>query len=79
MGRDRRRGREESSVSSDRQEMLDTVCRIAVAAGETILKVYAEEFDVRHKTDKTPVTEADLAAERIIDGPPMSMFSTASS
>ena len=53
-------------MSIDRQEMLDIVCGIAVVAGEAILKVYAEEFDVRHKTDKTPVTEADLAAEKII-------------
>jgi 3'-phosphoadenosine 5'-phosphosulfate (PAPS) 3'-phosphatase len=53
-------------VSTDRQKMLEIVCRIAVVAGEAILKVYADEFDVRHKTDKTPVTEADLAAEKII-------------
>ena len=39
MGRHSRRGGEESSVSIDRQEMLDTVCRIAVVAGEAILKV----------------------------------------
>ena len=51
---------------TDRQEMLDIVCRTAVVAGEAILKIYSQEFDVRHKTDKTPVTEADLAAERII-------------
>ena len=36
------------SMSIDRREMLDIVCRAAVAAGEAILKVYAEEFDVRH-------------------------------
>ena len=53
-------------MSIDRQEMLDIACRAAIAAGEAILRVYAEGFDVRHKTDKTPVTEADLAAERII-------------
>jgi 3'(2'), 5'-bisphosphate nucleotidase len=53
-------------MTTDRQEMLDIVCRTAVDAGEAILKVYAEEFDVRHKADKTLVTEADLAAERII-------------
>jgi 3'(2'), 5'-bisphosphate nucleotidase len=74
VGRDPRRGREEGGVSGDRQEMLETVYRIAVAAGEAILKVYAEEFDVRHKTDKTPVTEADLAAERIIVDRLMSAF-----
>jgi len=61
-------------MSTDRQEMLDTVCRIAVVAGEAILKVYSQEFDVRHKTDKTPVTEADLAAERIIVERLMSAF-----
>jgi 3'(2'), 5'-bisphosphate nucleotidase len=66
VGRHRLRGREESGVSTDRQKMLEIVCRIAVVAGEAILKVYADEFDVRHKTDKTPVTEADLAAEKII-------------
>ena len=53
-------------MSTDRREMLEIVCRAAVVAGEAILKVYAEEFDVSHKSDKTPVTEADVAAERII-------------
>src|ERR1700740_3283912 len=61
-------------MSTGRQEMLDTVRRIAVEAGQAILKVYAEEFDVRHKTDKTPVTEADLLAERIIVDRLMSAF-----
>ena len=61
-------------MSTDRREMLDIVCRTAVVAGEAILKIYAEEFDVRHKTDKTPVTEADLAAERIIVDRLMSAF-----
>ena len=74
MGRHPRRGREEGGVSNDRREMLDIVCRTAAVAGEAILKVYAEEFDVRHKTDKTPVTEADLAAERIIVDRLMSAF-----
>jgi 3'(2'), 5'-bisphosphate nucleotidase len=53
-------------MSIDRHEMLEIVRGAAVSAGEAILKVYAEEFDVRHKADKTLVTEADLAAERII-------------
>jgi len=74
VGRHPRRGREEGGVSNDRREMLDIVCRTAAVAGEAILKVYAEEFDVRHKTDKTPVTEADLAAERIIVDRLMSAF-----
>ena len=48
--------------------MLDIVCRTALAGGEAIIEVYAEEFDVRQKLDKTPVTEADLAGERVLDG-----------
>ena len=74
MGSDPRRRAAGSGMSTDRREMLDIVCRAAVDAGEAILKVYAEEFDVRHKTDKTPVTEADLAAERIIVDRLMSAF-----
>jgi len=31
-----------------------------------VMRVYAEPFDVTHKDDKTPVTEADLASERVI-------------
>jgi 3'(2'), 5'-bisphosphate nucleotidase len=47
-------------------KLLDTAIRAALAAGEAILKVYAEPFEVMQKEDKTPVTEADLAAERVI-------------
>ncbi|HWB49417.1 MAG TPA: 3'(2'),5'-bisphosphate nucleotidase CysQ [Stellaceae bacterium] len=46
--------------------LLDTALAAALAAGEAILKVYAEPFDVIQKDDNTPVTEADLASERII-------------
>ncbi len=48
------------------QELLETARRAAFAAGEAIMRIYASPFDVRQKEDKTPVTEADLAAERII-------------
>ena len=47
-------------------DLLDTARQAALAAGEAIMRVYAQDFDVRQKLDKTPVTEADLAAERII-------------
>jgi 3'(2'), 5'-bisphosphate nucleotidase len=46
--------------------LLDTAIRAALAAGDAILKVYAEPFVVVQKSDQTPVTEADLAAERVI-------------
>jgi len=46
--------------------LLDTAIRAALAAGDEILKVYAEPFEVVQKSDQTPVTEADLASERVI-------------
>jgi 3'(2'), 5'-bisphosphate nucleotidase len=53
-------------MSENRSDLLATARRAALAAGEAIMAVYAQDFDVRQKLDKTPVTEADLAAERII-------------
>jgi 3'(2'), 5'-bisphosphate nucleotidase len=53
-------------MSGSEDRMLDIARRAAFAAGEAIMAVYAEDFDVRQKLDKTPVTEADLAAERVI-------------
>ena len=55
-------------MTASRERMLDIARRAALAAGEAILKVYATPFDVQQKTDNTPVTEADLASERIIIG-----------
>jgi 3'(2'), 5'-bisphosphate nucleotidase len=46
--------------------LLEIAIKAALAAGEAILKVYAEPFEVIQKSDQTPVTEADLAAERVI-------------
>jgi 3'(2'), 5'-bisphosphate nucleotidase len=46
--------------------LLDVAIHAALAAGEEILKIYAEPFEVVQKSDQTPVTEADLAAERVI-------------
>jgi 3'(2'), 5'-bisphosphate nucleotidase len=53
-------------MTATREHLLETARRAALLAGEAILKVYATPFDVQQKTDKTPVTEADLASERII-------------
>ncbi|MCL4160752.1 UNVERIFIED_CONTAM: hypothetical protein GTU68_024212, partial [Idotea baltica] len=39
---------------------------LAIRAGEDILKVYCEPFEVLSKTDGSPVTKADAAAEKII-------------
>jgi 3'(2'), 5'-bisphosphate nucleotidase len=45
---------------------LPTVIDIAVAAGRDILRIYGAEFDVTLKRDRSPLTEADLAAQRTI-------------
>ncbi len=39
---------------------------LARSAGERILEVYAGECEVSYKTDRTPVTTADIAAHEII-------------
>lgn len=46
--------------------LLEAVKDIAARAGERILEIYDSEFAVQHKDDKTPLTEADLAAHRTI-------------
>ena len=53
-------------MSPARAALLDVARRAALAAGEAIMRIYAQDFDIREKTDRTPVTAADLAAERII-------------
>ncbi len=48
------------------QHLLPTLTDIAAAAGAAILKVYGADFGVQRKEDASPLTEADLAAHRII-------------
>jgi len=47
-------------------QYLDDVQQLARLAGETILDIYQTDFIVKTKSDKTPVTEADFAANKII-------------
>lgn len=47
-------------------EQLEQLCRIAEAAGEQIMAVYAGEFETWTKSDDSPLTEADLRADRVI-------------
>src|SRR5215472_12351313 len=63
MARDARRRSKEGSMIDP---ILNVAIKAALAAGEEIMRVYAEPFDVVQKSDQTPVTEADLAAERVI-------------
>jgi len=46
--------------------LVGDVAAIARRAGEAILAVYAGDFAVAHKEDRSPLTAADLAAHRII-------------
>ncbi|WP_350359594.1 3'(2'),5'-bisphosphate nucleotidase CysQ [Vreelandella sp. SM1641] len=48
------------------QTLLNDVEQIARNAGSAIMKVYAREFSVEEKEDKSPLTEADKAAHEII-------------
>lgn len=51
---------------ADPGALLDAVLGIAHEAGRRILKIYETEFAVEHKDDRTPLTEADLAAHNTI-------------
>jgi len=48
------------------ESLLEPLAEVSYEAGRAILAIYATEFDVRHKVDRSPVTDADLQAERII-------------
>lgn len=50
----------------DPHRLLLDVVGLAREAGRAILGVYAQAFAVREKADTSPLTEADLAAERIL-------------
>lgn len=47
-------------------ELREAVIGIACAAGDAILQVYAQGFEVEHKADASPLTQADLASHRVI-------------
>ncbi len=46
--------------------LTETVVEIARDAGARILEVYQTDFEVERKDDKSPLTEADLAAHNVI-------------
>ncbi|TNE39275.1 MAG: 3'(2'),5'-bisphosphate nucleotidase [Alphaproteobacteria bacterium] len=53
-------------MTLDRPILIRAITTLARGAGDAILKIYNQDFDVRTKTDASPVTEADELAERII-------------
>ena len=52
-----------SRITADLHEAVIAIARDASAA---IMQVYAEDFDVEHKADNSPLTRADPAAHHII-------------
>lgn len=50
----------------DQRQLLEDIAVASREAGEAILELVRRGFDVEHKEDLSPVTEADRAAELII-------------
>lgn len=46
----------------ERKELLDPLCELARKAGERIMAVYQQDFEVDTKDDDSPLTEADRSA-----------------
>jgi len=46
--------------------LLADIIAIAEAAGQAILEIYGKDFEVTHKEDRSPLTQADLASHRLI-------------
>ena len=46
--------------------ILKNILNVVSKAGEKILKIYNLKYEIYDKEDKTPVTEADLASNKII-------------
>ncbi len=47
--------------------LIEPVVALAIKAGGAILQVYATDFDVQHKADLSPLTQADMASHHVID------------
>ncbi|WP_321394082.1 3'(2'),5'-bisphosphate nucleotidase CysQ [Emcibacter sp.] len=50
----------------DFQKLADVLVPTAIRAGQKIMEIYAQDFEVVFKDDTSPVTVADEAAEKII-------------
>jgi 3'(2'), 5'-bisphosphate nucleotidase len=53
-------------MTFDRSAFMTAITKIAREAGDKILTIYEQDFDVKTKNDASPVTEADVEAEKII-------------
>ena len=50
----------------DNKNLLLDVCNTAIRAGDEILKYYIEDIEVTYKDDSSPLTKADLSANKLI-------------
>lgn len=62
-----RAGDAEGAAMPSEDALLAAVLRLARQAGEAIMQVYRGKFDIVAKDDLSPLTEADLAAHRLIE------------
>lgn len=46
--------------------IIDKVKKIVRQAGEIVMDIYSQEFDIETKDDDSPVTQADLISDKII-------------
>jgi 3'(2'), 5'-bisphosphate nucleotidase len=49
-----------------RAALLEVLIALVREAGDAVMRVYSRPIAVRHKADDSPVTEADLAAHRVL-------------
>jgi 3'(2'), 5'-bisphosphate nucleotidase len=47
-------------------ELLEEILILARKAGQAIMGIYEKDFNVEYKADESPVTDADLAAHKVI-------------
>ena len=48
------------------KDVIPTILKTTIAAGQAILEIYKTDFDVETKSDQSPLTMADKEAHRII-------------
>ena len=56
----------QATTPEDLQALLEPVKKVAYEAGRNIMEIYDRGFEVEEKADKTPLTEADMAAHHAI-------------
>ncbi|WP_419784017.1 3'(2'),5'-bisphosphate nucleotidase CysQ [Maridesulfovibrio sp.] len=55
-----------SATSLHMKNMIEELSNVARKAGAAIMEVRSKGFDVRNKDDKSPVTAADIASNKVI-------------